>query len=89
MLNPSPLNLSYCLGGDNIVVLGGLNITNGMREYYVYYTYNFPMNEITICLFITTIVLLIYGERIKSFVRSLRSKNRRREILQKSPFDYD
>jgi len=76
MLNLSSLNLSYCLGGDNVVVLSGLNVTNGMRNYYVYYNYNFPTNEITLLLFIATIILVIYGERLKSFVRSLRCKNR-------------
>lgn len=74
-MNPSVLNLSHCVGGDNVVVLGGLNITNGMRIYHIYYSYDFPITPLAIFLLITTVVLLFYGERIRFFLRSLRHKN--------------
>ena len=82
-------NLSYCLGGDNVAVLQGFNITNGMRIYHVYYSYD--MTQAGVILFILGFAMLVYGlfKAAHSPMRNMRSGNKARDVLHCPPANDD
>ena len=82
-------NLSYCLGGDNVAVFSGINFTNGMRYYYVYY--NYDMSMAGVLLFILGFAMLLYGlfKAAHPQMRNLRSRNKTRNVLHNPQADDD
>ena len=67
-------NLSSCIGPD-IVVLNKVNVSNALRETYIYHTVNFDINYyyaiVNITLMCLNILLLVYGTQLRKALHDM------------------